>query len=90
MNVRPRINRWTESRRDLIFSSSIKSSLVQPHFVVEGDGVDKEISSMPGINRQSVDILLKTIRSDMEIGITSHMLFAVIDSHQKDGKATIA
>ena len=39
---------------------------------------------MPGINRQSVDILCETIAKDMAIGITSHMLFAVVDSHDKD------
>ena len=64
MNVRPRINRWTQSRRNLIFDLSIKSSLVQPHFVVSGEGIDEPISSMPGINRQSVDKLIQTISYD--------------------------
>ena len=63
MNIRPRINRWTKARRDLNFDVSIKSSLVQPHFVVDGEGIDEPISSMPGINRQSVvlnDVKLAT------------------------------
>ena len=90
MKVRPRINRWTISRRNLIFDSSIKSSLVQPHFVVKGENINQEIKTMPGIRRQSVDVLIKTISSDMDLGIKSHMLFAVIDSHDKDANATIA
>ena len=73
MNIRPRINRWTQTRRDLIFDSSIKSSLVQPHFLVSGEGIDEPISSMPGISRQSVDKLLETISNDMKLGISSHM-----------------
>jgi len=87
---RPRINRWTQSRRDLIFSSSIKSSLVQPHFVVSGEGIDEAIDSMPGVNRQSVDVLMETIAKDMENGISSHMLFGVVDSHEKDPLASKA
>ena len=90
MNIRPRINRWTKARRDLNFDVSIKSSLVQPHFVVDGEGIDEPISSMPGINRQSVDKLLDTISKDMEMGINSHMIFPVLDSKDKDSYATKA
>ena len=90
MKKRPRINRWTQSRRDLIFSSGIKSSLVQPHFVVAGSGVDDPIETMPGINRQSVDVLMETIAGDMDNGISSHMLFGVVDSHEKDPMASKA
>ena len=90
MNIRPRINRWTTSRRDLIFSPDIKSSLVQPHFVVSGEGVSEAIQSMPGIFRQSVDVLCQTIAEDMALGIKSHMLFAVVDSHDKDPTASKA
>ena len=90
MKKRPRINRWTQSRRDLIFSSGIKSSLVQPHFVVAGSGVDDAIETMPGINRQSVDVLMETIAGDMDNGISSHMLFGVVDSHEKDPMASKA
>ena len=90
MNIRPRINRWTKARRDLNFDVSIKSSLVQPHFVVDGEGIDEPISSMPGINRQSVDKLLDRISKDMEIGINSHMIFPVLDSKDKDSYATKA
>ena len=90
MNIRPRINRWTKARRDLNFDVSIKSSLVQPHFVVGGEGIDEPISSMPGINRQSVDKLLDTISKDIEMGINSHMIFPVLDSKDKDSYATKA
>ena len=90
MKRRPRINRWTESRRDLIFSNSIKQSLVQPHFVVAGEGVDEPIESMPGISRQSVDVLLETIQNDMNHGIRAHMLFGLIDSELKDSTASKA
>jgi len=90
MQTRPRINRWTQSRRDLIFGTSISQSLVQPHFVVAGENINQPIDGMPGIHRQSVDVLLETISNDVSIGLNAHMLFAVIESDQKDAMATVA
>jgi delta-aminolevulinic acid dehydratase/porphobilinogen synthase len=67
MQTRPRINRWTQSRRDLIFGTSISQSLVQPHFVVAGENINQPIDGMPGIHRQSVDVLLETISNDVSM-----------------------
>ena len=88
--MRLRINRWTPARRDLIFSRKIKHSLVQPHFVVAGQNVDDPIQGMSGINRQSTDILMQTIESDMKMGLTSHMIFLVMDDQMKDSTASYA
>ena len=90
MQIRPRINRWTLARRELNFSQSLIHSLVQPHFVVEGERINSEIEGMPGIHRQSIDVLLETIQSDFKKGIRSIMLFGVIDSQLKDDIATQA
>ncbi|MBI19085.1 MAG: porphobilinogen synthase [Euryarchaeota archaeon] len=90
IEIRPRINRWTLARRELNFSQSLINSLVQPHFVVDGTGIDSEIKGMPGIHRQSIDVLIETIKSDFNNGIRSIMLFGVIDSQLKDDAATQA
>ena len=90
MEIRPRINRWTSARRELNFSQSLIDSLVQPHFVVDGVGIDSQIEGMPGIHRQSTDVLIETIKSDFNIGIRSVMLFGVIDPKLKDDIATQA
>ena len=58
--------------------------------MVSGSGVDEPIQSMPGINRQSVDVLCKTIANDMALGIKAHMLFAVVEHQQKDPTASKA
>ena len=55
-----------------------------------GSGVNDAIETMPGINRQSVDVLMETIAGDMDNGISSHMLFGVVDSHDKDPMASKA
>ena len=90
MNIRPRINRWTEARRDLLFGDSMLSSLVQPHFVVAGEKVDQPIEGMPGIHQQSVDVLLNTVEEDLAHGLRAVMLFGVVASEHKDGQASHA
>ena len=42
--MRLRINRFTPSRRDLIYSRDIEASLVQPHFVLSGELRNEEIN----------------------------------------------
>ena len=90
MNIRPRINRWTAARRELLFSDSMLASLVQPHFVVAGEGVDAPIEGMPGIHQQSVDVLLQTVKDDFAYGLRAVMLFGVVASEHKDAHASHA
>ena len=90
MNIRPRINRWTAARRELLFGDSMLASLVQPHFVVAGEGVDAPIEGMPGIHQQSVDVLLQTVKDDFTHGLRAVMLFGVVASEHKDAHASHA
>ena len=90
MNLRPRINRWTTARRELLFGDSMLTSLVQPHFVVAGEGVDAPIEGMPGIHQQSVDVLLQTVKDDFAHGLRAVMLFGVVASEHKDAHASHA
>ena len=90
MNIRPRINRWTTARRELLFGDSMLTSLVQPHFVVAGEGVDAPIEGMPGIHQQSVDVLLQTVEDDVAHGLRAVMLFGVVASEHKDAHASHA
>jgi len=76
--------------RDLVAESRIDSDmLVQPHFVVPGDGVSEPIGAMPGIEHQSVDRLVATVGSDLELGIRAVLLFGVPHDSEKapDGRA---
>ena len=90
MNIRPRINRWTAARRNLLFEGGVLSSLVQPHFVVAGENVDQPIEGMPGIHQQSVDVLLQTVAEDLAHGLSAVMLFGVVTSEHKDAHASHA
>ena len=45
---------------------------------------------MEGIHQQSVDVLIETVRKDMEHGLTAIMLFGVVEQADKDEHATKA
>ena len=84
MDVRMRINRWTPARREMLNGQAPTSGLVQAHFVVDGQGIDEAIPSLPGIHRQSVDVLRQRIAKDVTMGLNAHMLFPVHPAHDKD------
>src|SRR5688500_2656027 len=54
-----------------------KSDLIYPLFIVEGDNIRKEISSMPGQFQLSVDHVLQECEELLELGIGSVILFGV-------------
>jgi porphobilinogen synthase len=91
--TRPRRLRTHQVLRDLVAESRIdRAMLVQPHFVVPGTGVAEPIAAMPGIEHQSVDQLVSTVRSDLALGIRSVLLFGVPAEQDKgpDGRAAWA
>ncbi|MBF0442821.1 MAG: porphobilinogen synthase [Oligoflexales bacterium] len=56
---------------------------IYPVFVLEGKGRSQPIGSMPGIERQSVDILLGTVEKCLQIGIPAIAIFPVVESGNK-------
>ena len=78
---RPRRLRVNQLVRDLAAETQLKvSGMIQPYFVCEGVNVKTEISSMPGIFRESPDSLVKSISEDFQLGIKRVMLFGVPDT----------
>jgi len=63
-------------------------ALIQPYFVCEGSGIKHEVESMPGIYRESLDSLFKSIADDYKLGIRRIMLFGIPD--RKDETASSA
>jgi porphobilinogen synthase len=86
---RPRRLRRTQLIRDTFAETRLNvNGLIQPYFVCDGSGVKHEIESMPGIYRESLDSLLKSIDEDYKLGIRRIMLFGVPD--HKDAEASSA
>ena len=54
-----------------------KADLIYPLFIVEGENVKKEISSMPGQYQMSVDNILRECAELVTLGIASILLFGI-------------
>jgi porphobilinogen synthase len=53
------------------------NDLIYPMFVVHGAGVSREISSMPGVAQQSVDLLVKDAHEAAALGVPAVILFGI-------------
>ncbi len=83
---RPRRLRKNSIIRDLTAETILDArKLIFPYFVCEGSGVRTPIESMPGIERVSVDNLLKDLESDHKLGINTILLFGIPDSKDEVG-----
>jgi porphobilinogen synthase len=78
-----RMRRDDFSRRLMRESALTVDDLIYPVFVLEGDGRSEKVASMPGVERQSLDMLLKTATRAAGLGIPALALFPVIDAALK-------
>ena len=77
--MRPRRMRKDEFSRRLMREHVLTSNdLIYPVFVLEGENRSEEVASMPGVHRQSVDLLLKTAAQCVALGIPAIALFPVV------------
>ena len=82
--VRPRRMRRDEFSRRLMRENVLTTNdLIYPVFVLDGEGRIEDITSMPGIQRQSIDVLLKTAAECVQLGIPALAIFPVVDTPQK-------
>ena len=79
--------RASESLRNLVRETHLEpSQFIFPLFVVEGEGMRREIGSMPGNYQLSIDELLKECETTERLGIGGVMLFGI--PSQKDEAAS--
>lgn len=79
-----RMRRDDFSRRMMRESQLTPADLIYPMFVLEGNRVRQPVASMPGIDRVSIDELIKDAGHAAELGIPAVVLFPFIGS---DGKS---
>jgi porphobilinogen synthase len=76
--TRMRRMRRTDTLRGLVRETELSPAhLIQPAFVVAGEGVREEVSSMPGIERFSINNLVEEAGEILAAGIGTLMLFGV-------------
>ena len=81
-----RLRRTAELRNLVSETRLTPDSFVYPMFVCPGEGVRKEVRSMPGVFNLSVDEAVKEAREVKSLGVPSVILFGLPD--KKDDVAT--
>jgi len=82
---RPRRLRKDAFSRNLVRENNLTvNDLIYPCFVIEGDKQIQAVHSMPGVNRQSIDLLLKEAETIHRLGIPAIALFPVTPDNIKN------
>ncbi len=72
-----RMRRDDFSRRLMRESTLSVDDLIYPMFILEGEGQREPIPSMPGVERVSIDLLLKEAEELVQLGVPAVALFPV-------------
>jgi porphobilinogen synthase len=85
-NTRMRRLRRTDALRGLVRETSLSASqLIQPAFVVAGEGVREEIEAMPGVERFSISELVAEATELASVGVGAILLFGVPSTKDESG-----
>lgn len=83
-STRPRRMRRDDFSRRLMREHVLTANdLIYPVFVLDGQNRTEAVASMPGVQRQSIDVLLKTAAECVELGIPALALFPVVEASLK-------
>ena len=78
-----RMRRDHFSRRLMAENQLSVNDLIYPVFVLEGENQSESVASMPGIERKSIDLLLKEAQELVELGIPAIAIFPVTPNDKK-------
>jgi porphobilinogen synthase len=82
--TRPRRMRRDDFSRRLMQENVLTvNDLIYPVFVIDGSNRTEAVASMPGVQRQSIDVLLNTAEECARLGIPALALFPVVEQAAK-------
>jgi porphobilinogen synthase len=88
---RNRILRQSPAIRAMVRETILTpNDFIVPLFIVEGENVVSEISSMPGYFRRSIDLTVTEVKELWAMGLKSVLLFIKCEDKLKDNKGTEA
>ena len=91
MIIRPRILRQSPAIRSLVAETHLTpADLIAPLFIVEGEGIEEEISSLPGYFRRSLDLTVREVETLYRMGVRCVLLFIKCKDELKDNAGTEA
>lgn len=85
-----RLRRHDFSRRLVAENQLSVDDLIYPMFVLEGENQREQVSSMPGVERMSIDLLLQECAQLVDLGIPMVALFPVTPASAKSEMAEAA
>jgi len=75
--------------RNMVAETHLQTSdLIWPAFVMEGKNERESIASMPGVERMSIDLLIKEAKKAQDLGIPAIALFPVTPEDKKSADGT--
>ena len=87
-NTRLRRLRYNDNIRAMVQETSIEPKhLIAPVFIIEGKQQRQAVTSMPGVERLSVDLLIEYAKQLLSLGVTTIDLFPVINPNLKSLQA---
>ena len=82
-----RMRRDDFSRRLMRENELSASDFIYPMFILDGEQRREAVESMPGVERVSIDLLLREAREISDLGIPAIALFPVLGASAKSDKA---
>ena len=87
-NLRMRRMRRNEFSRRLMRENTLTANdFIYPMFILEGKNQKQAVPSMPGVERVSIDLLLKEAEQCLQLGIPTIALFPVVPQEKKSDSA---
>jgi porphobilinogen synthase len=87
--VRMRRLRRSEALRRMVRETRLSAdNLIQPLFVVPGQGVRKPVTSMPGVAQLSVDNTVREAEKAVKAGVPAVILFGIPDQKDAEGSSS--
>lgn len=91
LTYRPRRLRYQPQLRNLIRETRLASNdLIYPLFVCAGEGIRREVRSMPGVFNLSLDQLIKEADAAQRDGISSIIIFGLPEQKDEQGREAYA
>ncbi|MFN7876067.1 MAG: porphobilinogen synthase [Pirellula sp.] len=86
-----RNRRWSWVRNMVQETHLSASNLIWPIFVIEGENRTEPITTMPGVNRMSIDLAVSASKRAAELGVSAIAIFPVTpqDKKSEDGRQAL-
>lgn len=88
---RPRRLRRTAALRDMVRETRLDpANLIYPLFACPGEGIRREVKSMPGVFNLSIDELVRECQEARSLGISSIIVFGLPEQKDEQGSDAFA